>query len=202
MNSFNTHDDTQKVLDPYLFLLLCVLTSLDLTCIVIPVVVQLRLLRSTQTQILRFTPLIRWVNLKAIKRLVEADALEMEIIRNPKEVDGVIFLKLQLVQQLGYLMLNLIFHENVEITHLMQFFLVYHFFDHAIGINVPLSRFLPVKASPDLLLVQSDLYTSIDGFSSEIQLEQILQMLYIKRGPEFKKVANFLSLYKSIPSII
>ncbi|KAJ6396599.1 hypothetical protein OIU77_021598 [Salix suchowensis] len=99
MNSFNTHDDTQKVLDPYLFLLLCVLTSLDLTCIVIPVVVQLRLLRSTQTQILRFTPLIRWVNMKAIKRLVEADALKMEIIRNPKEVDGVIFLKLQ---QLGW----------------------------------------------------------------------------------------------------
>ncbi|XP_050916835.1 UTP--glucose-1-phosphate uridylyltransferase [Lathyrus oleraceus] len=30
-----------------------------------------------------------WVNLKAIKRLVEADALKMEIIPNPKEVDGV-----------------------------------------------------------------------------------------------------------------
>jgi UTP--glucose-1-phosphate uridylyltransferase len=26
----------------------------------------------------------RWVNLKAIKRLVEADALKMEIIPNPK----------------------------------------------------------------------------------------------------------------------
>ncbi|KAJ6738435.1 hypothetical protein OIU74_003401 [Salix koriyanagi] len=37
--------------------------------------------------------------MKAIKRLVEADALKMEIIRNPKEVDGVIFLKLQ---QLGW----------------------------------------------------------------------------------------------------
>ncbi|KAJ6766776.1 hypothetical protein OIU79_022691 [Salix purpurea] len=37
--------------------------------------------------------------MKAIKRLVEADTLKMEIIRNPKEVDGVIFLKLQ---QLGW----------------------------------------------------------------------------------------------------
>jgi len=36
----------------------------------------------------------------------------------------------------------------------MQFFLAYQFFDHAIGINVPRSRFLPVKASSDLLLVQ------------------------------------------------
>ena len=29
----------------------------------------------------------RWVNLKAIKRLVEADALKMEIIPNPKVFD-------------------------------------------------------------------------------------------------------------------
>jgi hypothetical protein len=61
MNSFNTHDDTQKVPDPYLFLLLFLLSLLDFTCIVTPVAVQLRLLRSTQTQILRFTPLIRFV---------------------------------------------------------------------------------------------------------------------------------------------
>ena len=61
MNSFNTHDNTQKVPDPYLFLLLCVLSLLDFTCIVTPVVVQLRLLTSTQTQKLRFTPLIRFV---------------------------------------------------------------------------------------------------------------------------------------------
>ncbi|MCD7454456.1 UTP-glucose-1-phosphate uridylyltransferase [Datura stramonium] len=31
----------------------------------------------------------KWVNLKAIKRLPEADALKMEIIPNPKEVDGI-----------------------------------------------------------------------------------------------------------------
>ncbi|ONM57072.1 UDP-glucose pyrophosphorylase2 [Zea mays] len=36
-----------------------------------------------------------WVNLKAIKRLVEAEALKMEIIPNPKEVDGVKVLQLE-----------------------------------------------------------------------------------------------------------
>jgi len=30
----------------------------------------------------------RWVNLKAVKRLVEADALKMEIIPNPKVNNG------------------------------------------------------------------------------------------------------------------
>ncbi|MCH94535.1 UTP-glucose 1 phosphate uridylyltransferase, partial [Trifolium medium] len=37
------------------------------------------------------------------------------------------------------------------------------FFDKAIGINVTRSRFLPVKATSDLFLVQSDLYTLADG---------------------------------------
>ncbi|XP_050890582.1 UTP--glucose-1-phosphate uridylyltransferase 1, partial [Lathyrus oleraceus] len=42
-----------------------------------------------------------WVNLKAIKRLVEADALKMEIIPNPKEVDGVkVDLKLKFQKEL------------------------------------------------------------------------------------------------------
>ncbi|KAG4927450.1 hypothetical protein JHK82_053223 [Glycine max] len=36
-----------------------------------------------------------WVNLKAVKRLVEADALKMEIIHNPKEVNGVKVLQLE-----------------------------------------------------------------------------------------------------------
>ncbi|PWA57909.1 Armadillo-like helical [Artemisia annua] len=37
----------------------------------------------------------KWVNLNAIKRLVQADALKMEIIPNPKEVNGVKVLQLE-----------------------------------------------------------------------------------------------------------
>ena len=36
-----------------------------------------------------------WVNSKAIKRLVEADALKIEIIPNPKEIDKVKVLQLE-----------------------------------------------------------------------------------------------------------
>ncbi|KAK4353751.1 hypothetical protein RND71_025945 [Anisodus tanguticus] len=103
----------------------------------------------------------RWVDLKAIKRLVEADALKMEIIPNPK------------------------------------------FFDRAIGANVPRSRFLPVKATLDLLLVQSDLYTlTDDGYVIRNPARANPSNPSIELGPEFKKVANFLSRFKSIPSII
>lgn len=120
-----------------------------------------------------------WVNLHAIKRLVEADALKMEIIPNPKEVDGVKVLQLETAAGAAI-----------------------RFFDNAIGINVPRSRFLPVKATSDLLLVQSDLYTVVDGFVIRNPVRNNPANPTIELGPEFKKVSNFLSRFKTIPSII
>ncbi|KAK9118017.1 hypothetical protein Scep_016110 [Stephania cephalantha] len=123
-----------------------------------------------------------WVNLNAIKRLVEADALKMEIIPNPKasfEVDGVKVLQLETAAGAAI-----------------------RFFDKAIGVNVPRSRFLPVKATSDLLLVQSDLYTVADGFVIRNSARSNPANPIIELGPEFKKVSNFLSRFKSIPSII
>ncbi|CAK9143451.1 unnamed protein product [Ilex paraguariensis] len=120
-----------------------------------------------------------WVNLKAIKKLVQADALKMEIIPNPKEVDGIKVLQLETAAGAAI-----------------------KFFDNAIGINVPRSRFLPVKATSDLLLVESDLYTLSDGFVSRNEARANPANPSIELGPEFKKVGNFLSRFKSIPSII
>ncbi|KAG8485178.1 hypothetical protein CXB51_021314 [Gossypium anomalum] len=120
-----------------------------------------------------------WLSLNAVKRLVEADALKMEIIPNPKEVEGTKVLQLETAAGAAI-----------------------RFFDHAIGINVPRSRFLPVKASSDLLLVQSDLYTLVDGFVSRNSARANPENPSIELGPEFKKVSNFLSRFKTIPSII
>lgn len=120
-----------------------------------------------------------WVNLSAIKRLVQADALKMEIIPNPKEVDGIKVLQLETAAGAAI-----------------------KFFDHSIGINVPRSRFLPVKATSDLLLVQSDLYSVSDGYVTRNTARTNPANPSIELGPEFKKVGNFLSRFKSIPSII
>lgn len=120
-----------------------------------------------------------WVNLQSINRLVEADALKMEIIPNPKEVDGIKVLQLETAAGAAI-----------------------RFFDHAIGANVPRSRFLPVKATSDLLLVQSDLYTLNDGFVTRNPARANPSNPSIDLGPEFKKVSSFLGRFKSIPSII
>ncbi|KAK1370772.1 UTP--glucose-1-phosphate uridylyltransferase [Heracleum sosnowskyi] len=120
-----------------------------------------------------------WVNLNAIKRLVQENALKMEIIPNPKEVDGVKVLQLETAAGAAI-----------------------KFFNQAIGSNVPRSRFLPVKASSDLLLVQSDLYTLADGLVTRNSARTNPENPAIELGPEFKKVADFLKRFKSIPSIV
>jgi UTP--glucose-1-phosphate uridylyltransferase len=120
-----------------------------------------------------------WVSLKAIKRLVAADALKMEIIPNPKEVDGVKVLQLETAAGAAI-----------------------RFFDKAIGVNVPRSRFLPVKATSDLLLVQSDLYTVDEGSVLRNPARKIPENPSVDLSSEFKKVGNFLKRFKTIPSII
>ncbi|PWZ41847.1 UTP--glucose-1-phosphate uridylyltransferase [Zea mays] len=93
----------------------------------------------------------RWVNLKAVKRLVEAEALKMEIIPNPKEVDGVKVLQLETAAGAA---------------------------------------------------IRSDLYTLVDGFVIRNPSRANPANPSIELGPEFKKVANFLARFKSIPSIV
>ncbi|EFJ24299.1 hypothetical protein SELMODRAFT_174313 [Selaginella moellendorffii] len=120
-----------------------------------------------------------WVNLKAINRLVLEGALQMEIIPNPKEVSGVKVLQLETAAGAAI-----------------------RFFDNAIGINVPRSRFLPVKATSDLLLVQSDLYTVKEGSVMRNPARKSPHNPIIDLGPEFKKVGSFMERFKAIPSIV
>lgn len=77
-----------------------------------------------------------WCNLKAIKRVMDEDALNLEIIVNNKVTDK------------GQAIIQLETAIGAAIKH----------FDSAIGINVPRSRFLPVKSTGDLLLVKSKLF--------------------------------------------
>lgn len=125
-----------------------------------------------------------WLNLKAVKRVVERGELEMEIIPNFKTVSigkgesdvSVI----QLETAIG-----------AAIRH----------FRGAHGVNVPRRRFLPVKTTSDLMLVKSDLYSLEHG-----QLTQHPSRFgpapLIKLGTHFKKVSEFQQRISSIPKIL
>ncbi|KAI6691404.1 hypothetical protein NL676_028232 [Syzygium grande] len=73
-----------------------------------------------------------WVNLKAIQRLLEAEDLKMDIIPIQKEANGTKVLQLETAAGAA----------------------IEQFFDNAIAINVPRSRFIPLKATSDMLEVQ------------------------------------------------
>ncbi|CAL5382322.1 unnamed protein product [Camellia sinensis] len=120
-----------------------------------------------------------WVNLKAIKRLVETDALNMENYPVSKKVNN-----------------DEIRLQETEASSAIGFF------DRAIGVTVPQSRFQPMTRTSDLLVVQSDLYTYTEGVLTRNSARTNLADPSIELGPEFEKLSDFQSRFKSIPSII
>jgi len=76
-------------------------------------------------------------------------------------------------------------------------------FENAIGINVPRSRFLPVKKTQDLLLVMSNLYSLKDGTLIINPSRPFPTVPLVKLGDNhFGKVREFLSRFASIPDIV
>jgi len=120
-----------------------------------------------------------WLNLKAIKRVLENDELDLEIIVNNKALDN------------GEAVIQLETAVGAAIKH----------FRGAKGVNVPRSRFLPVKSTGDLLLITSDLYALEHGVLKMSASRQFAQTPVIKLGDTFKKVANFQKRFKTIPNI-
>lgn len=126
-----------------------------------------------------------WANLKAIKRIVENNELSLEIIPNFKSIPA---------DKKGESDVPIVQIETAigaAIKH----------FQNAHGVNVPRRRFLPVKASSDLMLVKSDLFELQHG---ELSMDQARfgGNPLIKLGSHFKKVSDFQKRIPSIPKII
>ncbi|XP_064411764.1 UDP-glucose pyrophosphorylase 2b isoform X2 [Latimeria chalumnae] len=120
-----------------------------------------------------------WISLPTIKRLQEQNAMDMEIIVNPKTLDG------------G---LNVIQLETAVGAAIKSF--------DALGINVPRSRFLPVKTTSDLLLVMSNLYSLNAGSLTMSEKREFPTVPLVKLGSSFTKVQDYLKRFESIPDIL
>ncbi|KAM9857194.1 UTP--glucose-1-phosphate uridylyltransferase-like isoform 2-T2 [Aulostomus maculatus] len=121
-----------------------------------------------------------WISLPAIKRLQEKNSMDLEIIVNPKTLDG------------G---LNVIQLETAVGAAIKSF-------NNAMGVNVPRSRFLPVKTSSDLLLVMSNLYSMDAGSLTMSKKREFPTTPHIKLGSSFTKVQDFLTRFESIPDML
>lgn len=121
-----------------------------------------------------------WISLPAIKRLHEQNAMDLEIIVNPKTLDG------------G---LNVIQLETAVGAAIKSF-------SNALGVNVPRSRFLPVKTTSDLLLVMSNLYSLDAGSLTMSKMREFKTTPHVKLGSSFTKVHDYLTRFESIPDML
>ena len=106
--------------------------------------------------------------------------MELEIIINPKVNDD------------GQPVIQLETAAGAAIKH----------FKNGHGINVPRSRFLPVKSCSDLLLIKSDIYSLEHGQLVINENRMFGTTPVIKLGDHFKKIAQFQKRFKKIPKII
>eukprot|EP00128_Syssomonas_multiformis_P005339 Colp12_sorted_trinity150504_noHs@14580 len=121
-----------------------------------------------------------WMDLKAVQRNVLAGTLQMEVIVNNKSLNGQAIVQLE--QAVG-----------AAIRH----------FNNAGGVNVPRSRFLPVKSTSDLLLVKSNLFSLKHGALVMNPARMFPVAPLVKLGDQhFAKVKDFLSRFETMPNII
>ncbi|KAK4885085.1 hypothetical protein RN001_001356 [Aquatica leii] len=122
-----------------------------------------------------------WAKLDAIDRVLVDNKLNMEIIINNKSLDNGINV-IQLETAVGAAM---------------------KCFEGGVGINVPRSRFLPVKKTSDLLLVMSNLYNLKNGSLVMSPQRMFPTTPLVKLGENhFSKVREFLGRFANIPDII
>uniref|UniRef100_A0A0A9ZDP3 UTP--glucose-1-phosphate uridylyltransferase n=2 Tax=Lygus hesperus TaxID=30085 RepID=A0A0A9ZDP3_LYGHE len=122
-----------------------------------------------------------WMKLSAIKRVIQKAELNMEIIVNPKTLENNAHV-IQLETAVGAAMKS---------------------FNGALGINVPRSRFLPVKKTSDLMLVMSNLYDMSSGSLTMSSLRMFPTTPLVKLGDNhFAKVSEFLARFPTIPDML
>ncbi|CAI2349342.1 unnamed protein product [Caenorhabditis sp. 36 PRJEB53466] len=121
-----------------------------------------------------------WAKLDAMKRVVTTNKLEMEVIVNPKHLDR------------GLDVIQLETAAGAAIKS----------FSGAVGVNVPRSRFLPVKKTSDLLLLMSNLYDIDNGSLTLSRQRSFPTTPLVKLGSSFDKVKDYLSRFNGIPDLL
>jgi len=123
-----------------------------------------------------------WVSMKAIDRLVSSGSMkDMDVIVNPKNVDGKAVIQLERAAGSAI-----------------------QYFSGSIGVNVPRNRFLPVKSTSDLFIVQSNLYSMEKGtlVMNPKRSSTFPSVPLVKLGEEFRKVSDYMERFRGIPDIL
>ena len=115
-----------------------------------------------------------WINLKAMQKMIDEQRMkEVDVIVNNKKALGKDVIQLETAAGAAV-----------------------QFFAHAKGINVPRSRFLPVKSTSDLFILQSNLYELKEGNLLMNPKRPFPTVPLVNLGENFKTVAEYNSRIK------
>lgn len=120
-----------------------------------------------------------WINLVHLKKKLAHGALDLEVIANQKTVAGVDIVQLETAV-------------GSALDH----------FPGAKGLLVGRERFLPVKKTDDLLLIQSDLYLLEKGCLVYNSGRVKNGLPRVKLGTTFSRLEDYFSRFRAIPRML
>lgn len=121
-----------------------------------------------------------WINLRAVKKRLEAGPFDLDIIENKKTLGDETVIQLETAI-------------GSAIKH----------FSNSCGVVVPRSRFLPVKTCSDLFLVESNLFVEKHG-AIKLHPARVPETCPSVKllGNNFSKIENYEKCFRGIPDIL
>ncbi len=120
-----------------------------------------------------------WIDLRELKKKLEDDTLHLDVIVNQKTVDRLPVIQLETALGSGI-----------------------NNFDGSLAVQVPRIRFVPIKKTDDLLLVQSNLFLFKEGILMKNPERQFEGLPLIRLGESFQSVEEYQQRIQSIPDIL
>lgn len=123
-----------------------------------------------------------WINLKALKDKLENGSLDLDIIENKKTLPRTNEQCIQLETAIGAAI---------------------RFFPKSKGMVVPRTRFMPVKTTSDLFLIQSNMFTELNG-QLIVNPKRIYPVNPIIRliGKHYKDINTYLARFDGVPDVL
>jgi UTP--glucose-1-phosphate uridylyltransferase len=119
-----------------------------------------------------------WINLIRLNERLKKSPLDFPVIANPKNVQGT--QALQLETAMGFAV---------------------GLFEDAMGMIVPRSRFLPVKKTSDLFVVQSNIFELDEGRLMRSSSRNINELPLVSFGEELSDYSTYRNSFAEIPDI-
>ncbi|MBU3915209.1 UTP--glucose-1-phosphate uridylyltransferase [bacterium] len=120
-----------------------------------------------------------WINLLELKKKLQNNTLRLDVIINQKNVEHLPIIQLETALGSGI-----------------------NNFEGSLAVKVPRERFIPIKTTDDLLLVQSNLFIFENGILKKNPERQFSGIPLIRLGDSFQSVEEYQKRFKTIPDIL